>query len=121
MGVVVQIVVTAVISAAISVGAVWWLWHKVLLPDTELRVRELADELTANASQQLTESGEALVPKFRRAVRDGIQDAVLAPPTDRIGQTARGVTTAGVNVADAVLRRIFGTSSSSPTPEDEER
>lgn len=108
MGVVVQVVVTALLSAALSGVVVWWLWHRILLPSAEEQARVLAEELTADARAELTEAGEALVPQFRQAIRDGIQDAVFQPPTDRIGQTARGMTTAGVNVVEASLRRIFG-------------
>lgn len=119
MDVVLQVLVTAVLSAALSGLVVWRLWEKVLLPltraeadrlaaDVQRRAEVLADETVTRAEAELTAAGEALVPKFRRAVRDGIQDAVLAPPTERLGQTARGVTNAGVNVIEASLRRIFG-------------
>lgn len=104
-----QIVLTALLSSAATAGALYVLWRQVLVPDLERRARELADEATAKASADLTAAGEQLIPQFRQAIRDGIQDAVLSPPTERLGQTARGVTTAGVNVVEASLRRIFGT------------
>ncbi|MGI9016856.1 MAG: hypothetical protein ACR2HR_07105 [Euzebya sp.] len=109
-----QIIVTALLSSASTAVAMYLLWRLVLVPDLEQRAREMAQQATANASAELTAAGEALVPQFRKAVRDGIQDAVLLPPTDRIGQTARGMTTAGVNVVESSLRRIFGT----PTPRE---
>jgi uncharacterized membrane protein len=103
------IVVTALLSSAATAGALYLLWRRVLVPDLEQRARELADKATAKAAADLTAAGEALAPRFRQAVRDGIQDAVLSPPTERIGQTARGAATVGVNVVEATLRRVFGT------------
>lgn len=109
----VLVVVTAVLSAALTAAVLWWVWHRRVLPHLEAQARAVADEVTSDAIERLRReaivTGDELAPKFRQAVRDGIQDAVLSPPTDRLGQTARGVTTAGVNVVDATLRRIFGT------------
>ncbi len=113
-----QIVLTSTLSATMTAGAFYLLWRFVLVPELEARARELgrqmAEEATARAVADLTEAGEALVPQFRQAVRDGIQDAVLSPPTERLGQTARGVTSAGVNVVESSLRRIFGTQPPRP-------
>ncbi len=109
-----QIVLTAVTSSALTAGGFYLLWRLVLVPDLEARARQLADEATAKAAADLTVAAEALVPTFRQAIRDGIQDAVLVPPTERLGQTARGVTTAGVNVVETSLRRIFGVASREP-------
>ncbi|CAN5115932.1 hypothetical protein BH23ACT9_BH23ACT9_30540 [soil metagenome] len=102
------IVLTAVLSASATAVALYLLWHTRLMPDLERRAREIAEQATADASAELGAAAEALVPQFRRAVRDGIQDAILTPPTDRISQTARGVTSAGVNVVESSLRRILG-------------
>jgi hypothetical protein len=102
-----QAVLIALLTAGATAAAMLALWRIVLVPDLERRARALADEATRNAAAEVTAAGEALVPQFRQAVRDGIQDAVLSPPTDRIGQTARGVTSAGVNVVESSLRRIF--------------
>jgi hypothetical protein len=112
-----QIVATALLSSATTAGAMYLLWRIVLVPDLERRARELAEQATTDASAELTLAGEALVPQFRKAIRDGIQDAVLSPPTDRLSQTARGMTTAGANVVEYSLRRIFGL----PVPREDER
>ena len=103
------IVATALLSSAATAGALYLLWRRWLLPDLEVRAQQLAEQATADASAELTRAGESLVPQFRQAIRDGIQDAFLTLPTDRLGQTARGVTTAGVSVVEGSLRRIFGT------------
>ena len=102
------IVLTAVLSAITTALAMLLLWRVVLLPELERRARTLADEATAQAARELTLAAEAMMPRVRQAIRDGIQDAILVPPTDRLGQTARGVTSAGVNVVETSLRRIFG-------------
>ena len=73
----------------------------------------LAADATADAVSELNAAAEALIPRFRQAVRDGIQDAVLTPPTDRIGQTARDMTNVGVGVVESSFRRIFGPPSAS--------
>ncbi|WP_116714396.1 hypothetical protein [Euzebya tangerina] len=78
------------------------------LRELEERAQALADEKTRAATEELTAAGEALIPRVRRGVRDGIQDALLTPP-DRLTQTARDMTNVGVNVMESSLRRIFGT------------
>lgn len=102
------IVATALLSSGATAGALYLLWRRWLVPDLEARAQRMAEQATAEASAELTRAGEALVPQFRQAIRDGIQDAFLTLPTDRLGQTARGVTTAGVSVVEGSLRRIFG-------------
>lgn len=129
---VMQIVMTALLSSSMTAGAIYLLWRLVLVPQLDARVaelevkvdeievrarelgREMAEEATARAVVDLTTAAEALVPQFRQAVRDGIQDAVLSPPTERLSQTARGVTNAGVNVVESSIRRIFGTPQPRP-------
>jgi hypothetical protein len=127
--VVTQIVLTALLSSATTAGALYLLWRGVLVPDLERRARSMAEEATARAAvdleararaladvatakaaADLTAAGEALLPQVRQAIRDGIQDALLFPPSpERLTQTARGMTSAGVNVVESGLRRIFGT------------
>ncbi|WP_108664036.1 hypothetical protein [Euzebya rosea] len=120
------VVVTAVLSAALTGAVLYWLWSRRVMPVLEDRARTVAEEVTADAVVRLREealrTGDDLAPKFRQAMRDGIQDAVFAPPTERIGQTARGVTNAGVNVMDAAFRRLFGSPADpSPRPERTDR
>ncbi|HUG85601.1 MAG TPA: hypothetical protein VMM13_13620 [Euzebya sp.] len=114
------VVLTALLSAAATAAALYQLWRTRLMPDLERRARVLVDEATVTASAELTAAAEAVVPQIRdairAAIREGIQDAVLIPPTERIGQTARGVTSAGVNVVEASLRRIFGVPGPRPDP-----
>lgn len=113
------IVATALLSSGATAGALYLLWRRWLVPDLESRAQRMAEQATAEASAELTRAGEALVPQFRQAIRDGIQDAFLTLPTDRLGQTARGVTTAGVSVVEGSLRRIFGTPPPrEPQPRD---
>ena len=106
------VVVTAVLSAALTGAALYLLWSRRIMPQLEAQARAVAEEVTDDAVRRLREealrTGDDLAPKFRQAMRDGIQDAVFAPPTERIGQTARGVTNAGVTVMDAAFRRLFG-------------
>lgn len=112
MDIILVIVGTALLSAALTGAVLYQLWVRRIMPELEAQARVVAEEITADAvhrlNEQAMETGGVLVPQFRQAIRDGIQDAVLTPPTDRLGQTARGAATAGVNVVESSLRRIFG-------------
>ena len=116
------VVVTALLSAALTGAVLYWLWSRRVLPELEGQARAVAEEVTQDAIVRMREealrTGDDLAPKFRQAMRDGIQDAVFAPPTERIGQTARGVTNAGVNVMDAAFRRLFGSPTEPSTGSD---
>ena len=109
------VVVTAVLSAALTGVALYLLWNRRIMPQLEAQARAVAEEVTDDAVRRLREealrTGDDLAPKFRQAMRDGIQDAVFAPPT------ARGVTNAGVTVMDAAFRRLFG----APPAQQEQR
>lgn len=112
MGTVLAILVTAILSSVLTGAVLYRLWETRLLPQLERQARLVAEEVTIDATERLrlqaVETGGELVPQFRTAIRDGIQDAVRNPP-DLLSQTARGMTSAGVNVVEGSLRRIFGT------------
>lgn len=116
--IVVIIVGTALLSAALTGAVLYRLWTTRILRELEAQARAVSEEITTEAierlNQQALETGEVLVPQFRQAIRDGIQDAILTPPTDRLGQTAREAANAGVNVVEASLRRIFGVPPQRP-------
>lgn len=110
-----EIVLTAVLCSATTVAAVWVLWHRVLLPGVEQRARVVLAEVTDDAEIRLQALGDELAVNFRAAVRDGIRDAVLTPPTaSDLTAGARVVTRSGVSVFEEGLRRVFGITARDP-------
>lgn len=99
---------TAVLSSALTLGAAWWLWDRRLRRRLESRFAELREEL-----------GEELGETIRIKVRQGVLDAVAAIPSgELLRNTQRGITDTAVGIVRGGLSSLLGGGLRTPRPGD---
>ena len=92
------IVLTAIVTSAVTLAAAWWLYER------HLRQR-LLDAVDAKAA----ELGEMLESHVRAGVRQGVRESVASLPSDVIRTTGRGLTETGVGMLEDGINTILGT------------
>ncbi len=99
MGVsVTAIVLTAVLTSAVTLGAAWLVFQRYLKARLNEAIEAKATELSA-----------VLEARVRDGVRRGIRDGLVDLPSDVMRKTRRGITETGVGMLGDGINTILGT------------
>ncbi|MDN5938388.1 MAG: hypothetical protein L0H83_06970 [Salinisphaera sp.] len=81
-----QILLTAVISAGVTLIALALAYRIWVAPVLEARLKAVAEEIETRVRSGVTQAGEDLLPAYQERVRDGFRDAVSDWPTRELRQ-----------------------------------
>lgn len=95
-------ILTAVMSSAMTLLVLWWLYRRRAQKPLEAKLNQVADVIQQRVREGVTEAGEELMPDFRRNVALGFQDAVTTM------STPQGMAKTGADIVEEGLSVLFG-------------
>lgn len=105
----ITIVVTAVLTACVTVGLMALVHHWVLRPRLEQRMEALAEELEQRVRAGVMSGGEELLPKFRQQVTSGFRDALVATAKgEHVEESVRAMARSGADLLEEGLGALLG-------------
>jgi len=100
----VQILITAAVSAVITITLAALLYWLILRPRLEKQLQEMAQEIEARVKSGVEAAGQEMLPAFRTQVREGFMEGVSQWPSSEF----RNVTRTGAEIVEDGLNTLFG-------------
>ena len=98
------IVLTAVLSAALTLAGAYWAYRIRLHAEIEKQVDELGPQLEERVYAGAKKAGEELLPQFRQAVTEGFVEALSQWPASKAREIARS----GIGIVGEGLDALLG-------------
>lgn len=98
------IIGTAVVTALITLAAVYLLYLYRIRPELERQMKAAGDTMEERVRQGVLSAGEELLPKFREKVTEGFSRALADWPSSEVTRFAR----TGANLVGEGLNTLLG-------------